>query len=132
MHKIWSCNAKLQIPAFPVFVMKSVAIKLGVKKRVHTPLFRGKNVLLVEDVIDTGLTMEKLLEVLEGYSPKSLSVTALTKKRRPEVEYWPDYCGFKVPSRHIVGYNYDFNNHYRDMAHVCFLGEKAKEIYPIE
>ena len=96
------------------------------------PLFRGKNVLLVEDVIDTGLTMEKLLKVLEGYSPNSLSVTALTKKRRPEVEYWPDYCGFEVPSRHIVGYNYDFNNHYRDMAHVCFLGEKAKEIYPKE
>lgn len=95
-------------------------------------MFSGKHVLLVEDVIDTGLTMVELLKVIEGYSTKSLTVTALTKKRRPEVEYWPDYCGFLVPSKHIVGYNYDFNNHYRDMAHVCFLGEEAKKIYPKE
>jgi len=92
----------------------------------------GKNVLLVEDVIDTGLTMKKLLEVLEGHGTKSLTVTALCKKRRSDCSYVPDYCGFEVPDRYIVGYNYDFNNHFREMAHVCFLGEKAKDIYPAE
>ena len=92
-------------------------------------MFRGRHVLLVEDVVDSGKTMQKLLNVIDGFKPKSLAVTCLTKKRRSDCSYVPDYYGFEVPDKYIVGYAYDYNNHFRDMAHVCFLGEKAKVEY---
>jgi len=99
----------------------------GVEEWDH--IFRDKHVLIVEDVIESGKTMKRLLEVTKNFNPLSLSVAVLTKKRRDDVPYISDYCGFVVPNRYIVGYAYDFNNHFRDMAHVCYLTEQAKDKY---
>ncbi len=72
--------------------------------------------LIVEDIIDTGRTMVKLLEVLKKYSPRSVKVCSLLLKRTPESNgYQPDYAGFSIPQKFVVGYALDLNEHFRDL-----------------
>lgn len=63
----------------------------------------GKNVLIVEDIIDTGATMRKLLATLSKYKPKSVRVACLLRKRTPKSSgYIPDYVGFEIPGRAFI------------------------------
>jgi hypoxanthine phosphoribosyltransferase len=76
-----------------------------------------KEVLIVEDIIDTGLTLAYLYENLLRRGPKSLKVvTLLDKPDRRQVSFNPDYCGFKIPDRFVIGYGLDFNEDYRQLA----------------
>lgn len=77
---------------------------------------RGRNVLLVEDIVDTGTTMVKLLEMLEAVAPKRVQVVSLLVKRTTRSNgYVPDYAGFSIPDHFIVGYGLDYNEYYRDL-----------------
>ncbi|MPC09591.1 Hypoxanthine-guanine phosphoribosyltransferase [Portunus trituberculatus] len=77
---------------------------------------RGQNVLVVEDIIDTGRTMSRLLAILQKHEPKSVKVASLLVKRRPDsTGYRPDYCGFEVPDKFVVGYALDYNEYFRDL-----------------
>lgn len=81
-----------------------------------------KEVLIVEDIIDTGLTLAYLYENLLRRSPKSLKVvTLLDKPDRRQVSFDPDYCGFKIPDRFVIGYGLDFNENYRQLADLRVL-----------
>ena len=76
----------------------------------------GKNVLIVEDIIDTGRTMVKLLNLLEKFKPKSVRTCSLLIKRTPLSNgYLPDYAGFSIPEKFVVGYALDLNEHFRDL-----------------
>ncbi|KAF5900880.1 hypoxanthine-guanine phosphoribosyltransferase, partial [Clarias magur] len=76
----------------------------------------GKNVLIVEDIIDTGKTMQTLLELLKQYNPKMVKVASLLVKRTPRsVGYRPDFVGFEVPDKFVVGYALDYNEYFRDL-----------------
>jgi hypoxanthine phosphoribosyltransferase len=76
-----------------------------------------KDVLIVEDIVDTGLTLNYLYENLLSRGPKSLKVvTLLDKPERRLVKFEPDYCGFKIPDRFVIGYGLDFNEDYRQLA----------------
>lgn len=91
---------------------------------------KGKNVLVVEDIIDTGLTMVKLLEHLKQHNPKSLRVASLLVKRAPTSNgYRPDYTGFEVPNNFLIGYALDFNEYGRDLSHICAINENGKKKY---
>eukprot|EP00053_Salpingoeca_punica_P006269 m.59800 g.59800 ORF g.59800 m.59800 type:complete len:225 (+) comp13612_c0_seq1:63-737(+) len=91
---------------------------------------RDKNVLIVEDIIDTGNTMTKLLEVLKQYQPRAVRVASLFLKRTPKSNgYIPDYTGFEIPDHFIVGYCLDLNEHFRDLNHVCIINEHGKAKY---
>jgi len=93
---------------------------------------KGKNVLVVEDIIDTGRTMEKLLTLLSQYQPKSVQVASLLVKRQPHsTGYRPNYCGFEIPDKFVVGYALDFNEHYRDLHHICVINAKGIEKYKV-
>lgn len=88
---------------------------------------RGKNVLLCEDIIDSGTTMAKLLPMLKGRQPASLKLCALLSKpsrRVAPVEI--DYCGWEVPDEFIVGYGLDYAEKYRNLP--C-IGVLKREIY---
>ena len=88
---------------------------------------RGKNVLLCEDIIDSGTTMAKLLPMLEERNPASLKLCALLSKpsrRVAPVEI--DYCGWEVPDEFIVGYGLDYAEKYRNLP--C-IGVLKREIY---
>ncbi|TGZ61994.1 hypothetical protein CRM22_007678 [Opisthorchis felineus] len=77
---------------------------------------KGKDILVVEDIIDTGNTMKVLLNYLETLSPRSVRVASLLVKRTPlSSGYTPDFAGFEIPDRFVVGYAFDYNDHFRDM-----------------
>jgi len=94
---------------------------------------KGKHVLVVEDIVDTGKTMLKLLEILEQVGPASVKVAALALKKTPKsVGYIPDYVGFEVPDLFIVGCAFDYNEHYRDLNHVCVINDYGKENFKLK
>ncbi|XP_078068105.1 hypoxanthine-guanine phosphoribosyltransferase [Mustelus asterias] len=90
----------------------------------------GKNVLIVEDIIDTGKTMQTLLSMLQDYKPNMVKVVSLLVKRTPRsVGYRPDFVGFEVPDKFVVGYALDYNEYFRDLNHICVISEKGMEKY---
>ena len=83
--------------------------------------------LIVEDIIDSGLTMVKLLSEIRKIGPKSLRVASLFWKRNPKsVGYVPHYVGFNIPDQFIIGYNLDYNDYFRELNHVCVISDAAK------
>jgi len=93
-------------------------------------ILNGKNVLIVEDMIDTGRTMQKLLKVIEKFNPHSVKVCTLLVKRTPRsTGYRPDYIGFEIPDEFIVGYACDYNEYFRDLKHICIISDHGKKKY---
>lgn len=90
----------------------------------------GKDVILVEDICDSGLTLKYLVELLEGRNPRSLKICVLLdKKERRLVEIKLDYVGFEVPDRFLVGYGLDYGERYRNLPYIRELGpEELKEV----
>lgn len=87
----------------------------------------GRHVLIIEDIIDTGLTLKYLTENLLSRKPRSLKVcTLLDKPSRRQVDLRPDYLGFTIPDKFVVGYGLDFAQKYRQLPDVGVL---KPEIY---
>lgn len=83
---------------------------------------RGKEVLIVEDIVDTGLTLDYLCKNLLSRKPNSLRVvTLLDKPSRRRVGFDPDFCGFEIPDHFVVGYGLDFNEDYRQLSGIYIL-----------
>jgi hypoxanthine phosphoribosyltransferase len=84
----------------------------------------GRHVLVVEDIIDSGLTLQYLMRTLSARSPASLEVCALlTKPERLRVDLSPRYVGFEIPNRFAVGYGLDHAQQYRNLQYVAALNE---------
>ena len=83
----------------------------------------GLNVIVVEDILDTGLTLGYLLRVLQQRKPKSLRIAALLDKpeRRIKKDVKADYVGFQIPNEFVVGYGLDYAERYRNLKDVCVL-----------
>lgn len=85
---------------------------------------QGKDVLIVEDIVDTGLTLNYLVENLGSRHPNSLRVvTLLDKPDRRKVKFEPDYCGFNIPDRFVIGYGLDYGEDYRQLSDLRVLDE---------
>ena len=79
----------------------------------------GKNVIVVEDIVDTGRTLSLLLENLRKRNPKSLKLcTLLDKPERRVVEVSVDYNGFQIPNEFVVGYGMDYAQRYRNLPYI--------------
>ena len=88
---------------------------------------KGRNVLIVEDIIDTGRTLASLVELLKSRDAASVKIcTLLDKPDRRVKTVKPDYVGFEVPNEFVVGYGLDFQGHYRNLPYVGIL---KPEIY---
>ena len=84
----------------------------------------GRNVLIVEDIIDSGLTLSYLMRNLESREPASLEVVALlTKPGRREIDVPVRWVGFEIPNRFVIGYGLDFAERYRNLRYVGVLEE---------
>jgi hypoxanthine phosphoribosyltransferase len=86
----------------------------------------GHHVLVVEDIVDSGVTLTYLINVLKQRRPKSLQIATLLDK--PERRLRPvdvAYVGFKIPDEFVVGYGLDFAEDYRNLGDICILGEDA-------
>src|SRR5881394_3536844 len=82
----------------------------------------GREVLVVEDIIDSGLTLSYLMRNLEAREPASLEVCALmTKPERREIDVPVRYVGFEIPNRFVIGYGLDFAERYRNLPYVGVL-----------
>lgn len=82
----------------------------------------GQNVLIVEDIVDTGLTLAYIASLLHDRHPKSLKICALTSKpqcHKREVKI--DYCGFVLPNEFVVGYGLDYQDYYRNLPYIGVL-----------
>ncbi len=84
----------------------------------------GRDVIIIEDIIDTGLTLSYLRENLLSRKPRSFKIaTLLDKPERRLAKVEPDYCGFRIPDRFVVGYGLDYNEKYRNLPDLCILLE---------
>jgi hypoxanthine phosphoribosyltransferase len=82
----------------------------------------GRNVLIVEDIIDTGQTLDYLMRILRARNPKSLRIcTLLNKSSRREIEVPVDYIGFDIPNRFVMGFGLDYVELYRNLPYIAVL-----------
>jgi hypoxanthine phosphoribosyltransferase len=82
----------------------------------------GRNVLVVEDIIDSGLTLSYLVRTLEAREPASLEICALmTKPARREIDVYVRYTGFEIPNAFVIGYGLDLGERYRNLPYVGVL-----------
>ncbi len=98
---------------------------IKVKKDLDVDI-AGRHVVILEDIVDTGLTLGKVIKLLEERKPASLKICALLDK--PERRITPvhiDYVGFTIPNEFVVGYGLDFNEEYRNLPYVGILKPEA-------
>ncbi|KAJ3113275.1 hypoxanthine phosphoribosyltransferase 1 [Phlyctochytrium bullatum] len=94
--------------------------------------FKGKDLLIVEDIVDSGQTMVALINRLKQYEPASIKVVSLLlKKTTRSNKYVPDYVGFAIPDSFVVGYALDFNEVFRDLDHICVISDIGKQKYSV-
>jgi len=95
--------------------------KVNMVQGLKTPL-RGRDVLVVEDIVDTGLTISYLLDYLSKRKPASLKLCTLTDKpSRRRIPVSIDYLGFTIPDKFIVGYGTDCNEDFRYLPDICLV-----------
>jgi len=88
------------------------------------PDITGRHVLLVDDIFDTGRTLEALLETVRQMQPQSVrSAVLLWKRDRSRVDIRPDYHAFRIPDVFVVGYGLDYNDEYRHLPYIAALEE---------
>jgi len=91
-------------------------------KDLDTALY-GRNVVIVEDIVDTGLTLTYLQDILRSRNPKELRTACLlSKPSRRQVDVRVEYIGFTIEDRFVVGYGLDFAEQYRNLPHIAVLG----------
>lgn len=96
-----------------------VSFRLDVKQSLV-----GKNIIIVEDIVDTGLTVSFLLKHMKLKSPKSVKLCSLLLKRaRMKVEVPVDYLGFDIEDKFVIGYGLDFDGRFRELPYIGVYGE---------
>ena len=118
---------KLDVPHQVGFLQAS-SYRSGTKagelsvNREYFPDVAGRDVLLIDDIFDTGNTLGTLLELLRAARPNSLrSAVLLWKEGTQRVELRPDFCGFKIPNEFVVGYGLDHNQNHRHLPYIAVL-----------
>ena len=99
--------------------------RIKVVQGLHSPV-KGRDVLVIEDIVDTGLTTSFLLDYLRKRKPTSLKLCALTdKSSRRQVPVIIDYLGFTIPDKFIVGYGLDLDERFRNLPDICILVDES-------
>lgn len=105
--------------------------KTSGKVKIVTELtedIKGKDVLLVEDIVDSGLTVQYLIKKLAKEKPKSIRIcTLLSKPERRTIEVPLDYIGFKIPNKYVVGYGLDYQQKYRNLPYLAVLDVEGEQ-----
>jgi hypoxanthine phosphoribosyltransferase len=121
----------IRIPVRVDFIVVTTSAsrsKTAAKVKILTELtepIAGKDVLLVEDIVDSGVTARYLLNALAKRKPRSINVcTLLSKQERRVADVHVEYVGFKVPDQYIVGYGLDYRQKYRNLPYLAVLDQK--------
>jgi hypoxanthine phosphoribosyltransferase len=100
--------------------------KITMTKDVEVPI-EGQTVILVEDIVDTGVTLSYLIDHIKKRDPESVKVCALINKlERREKEVEIDYCGFEIKEGFLVGYGLDYNEQFRYLPYILSLDMRSK------
>jgi hypoxanthine phosphoribosyltransferase len=124
----------IDLPMAVDFIIASSYIKSESSGDVQThydvrETIEGKDVLIVEDIVDTGFTVKYLVDMIAKKSPRSLKVCALLdKKDRRRVEVPLDYVGFEIPNLFVVGYGMDYENKFRNLPFIKIIDKKDRII----
>ncbi|XP_037132586.1 phosphoribosyltransferase domain-containing protein 1b isoform X1 [Syngnathus acus] len=136
--KALSCNSDRTIPMRVHFIRLKSYLNDQSTEDLHIlgaedlSFLAGKNVLIVEGIIGTGKTLKALLKHVEAFQPKMIKVAGLLVKRVPRnTTSLPDYVGFEIPNRFVVGYALDYNEYFRDLNHICVISDSGKMKYKI-
>ena len=101
---------------------------MDIARDIDYPI-KGRNVLVVEDIVNTGLTLDYLLSALRAREPASVEVvTLLDRPTRRLVEVPVRYVGFQIPNDYVVGYGLDYRELYRNLPFICTLKSSVYEI----
>jgi hypoxanthine phosphoribosyltransferase len=121
----------IRVPLVIDFLMASSYVKSETsgEVKVHYDIredITDKDVLLVDDIVDTGITLNYLRERILMKGPRSLKIcTFLDKKERREVEIPLDYVGFEIPNEFVVGYGLDYDNRFRNLPYISVFKKRA-------
>ncbi len=115
------CPLRVEFIGTKSYAGTSTSGEVQLTKDLDKPI-EGEDVLLVEDIVDTGLTLNYLRQMLAQRGPASLRTVAfLDKPSRRRIEVQADYVGFRIEDRFVVGYGLDFEQRYRNLRDVCVL-----------
>jgi hypoxanthine phosphoribosyltransferase len=119
---IRSIDSNLTIDFMAVSSYKDGTVSTGdveILKDLTNPI-RGKDVIICEDIVDTGLTLFRLMEILGSRGANSLKIASLLDKPEPRIkkELKIDYCGFQIPNKFVVGYGLDAAGRYRNLPFI--------------
>ena len=124
MRKITACNCKIDFMCVSSYNNSTVSSgNVSIVKDLTIDI-ENYDVLIVEDIIDSGITLSKVCRMLRSRNPKSLKVcTLLDKPQKRVVDFTPDYTGFQIDDLFVVGYGLDYAEKYRNLSYVGFLTE---------
>ncbi len=122
---------EIEVPLTLDFILASSYVKsetLG-EVKIHYDIredISDKHVLLIDDIVDTGITLNQIRERILTRFPLSLKIcTFLDKKERREVDIPLDYVGYVIPNQFVVGYGLDYDNKYRNLPYISIFRKKA-------
>ena len=95
---------------------------------------KDKNILVVEDIYDTGHSMMAILKKLEEFGAKSVKVCVLLHKKNVvnlNYGYYADYIGYFIPCKFVIGYGMDLNEYVRDLKHLCIISKEGIRKYTV-
>ena len=114
--------------SIPCSIDFMVVSSYGGSNTVTSGLVKIKDVLIVEDILDTGVTLSNLVPMLKMRNPNSVKIcTILDKPSRRKADIQPDYEGFQVPDEFVVGYGLDYDEKYRNLPYVGVLKPEVYE-----
>ncbi|MGI9036088.1 MAG: hypoxanthine phosphoribosyltransferase [Pyrinomonadaceae bacterium] len=123
-------DLKLTIDFMAVSSYKDATISSGDVEILKdlTNSIRGKDVIICEDIVDTGLTLFRLLEILDSRGANSIKIATLLDKPEPRLkkELKIDYCGFQIPNKFVVGYGLDAAGRYRNLPFIAIVKNPAE------
>lgn len=111
----------IQVSSYGSSTVSSGNVELGLDLKES---IENKDVIIVEDIIDTGRTLSYLIEHLKGRKPNSLKIcTLLDKPERRIYDVKVDYTGFQIPDKFVIGYGLDYDEAYRNLPYIGYIGE---------
>ena len=122
--KKYKGNARIEFLRVSSYNGKNTTGKIELNLSISKDNIENKNVIIVEDIIDTGYTLKFLKGYINDMKPKSLKIcTLLDKKARRKVKIEADYTGFEIDDLFVVGYGLDYNQQYRNLPYIGVIEE---------
>ncbi|XP_061695831.1 phosphoribosyltransferase domain-containing protein 1b isoform X2 [Syngnathoides biaculeatus] len=130
--KALSCSSDRTIPMRVHFIRLKSYLNDQSTEDLHILGAEDLSFLAGKGIIGTGETLKALLKHVQAFQPKMIKVAGLLVKRVPRnTASLPDYVGFEIPDRFVVGYALDYNEYFRDLNHICVISDNGKMKYKI-